>query len=71
MAWKQISEYASTELKRHSYVNYDVDQECYFVDFYQDDNYITSERYPGKSIHFAEDAAENYAIGILNVPQTA
>ena len=47
MAWKQISEYASVYLKRHSYVNYDVDQECYFVDFYQDDNYVTSERYPG------------------------
>lgn len=70
MAWKEVSEHIGAYLKRHAYVNYDMDEECYFIDFYQDDNYITSERYPGKSIHFAEDAAENYATGILNVPQT-
>ena len=39
----------------------------YGCDFYKDGVLIASELYAGKSIHFAESAAENYVDGIKQI----
>ena len=39
----------------------------YGCDFYNDGVLIATELYAGKSIHFAESAAENYVDGIKQI----
>ena len=37
----------------------------YFVLYFDEKgNVIDSEKFPGKSVHYVEDAAENWALGI-------
>lgn len=71
MPWKQVSKHISQDMKKHARVNHDMELDCFFIDFYLDGVYVITERYPGKSRHYAEDAAENYVLGILNVSETA
>jgi hypothetical protein len=57
-----ISEYWSDDkTKRAEVRKYEGD---FFVDFYQGDEYIQTERYINKSQSWAEAAAENYTMGI-------
>ena len=37
----------------------------YVVDLYEDLQLVGTKEYPGKSIHYAESAANNWDIGIL------
>lgn len=39
----------------------------YFVDFYKDDVMIDSRQIEGRSLHYAEDMAENYVNGIIRI----
>jgi hypothetical protein len=39
----------------------------YGCDFYKDGVLIATELYAGKSVHFAESAAENYVDGIKQI----
>ena len=39
--------------------------ELFVVDFYKDGVYYHSIEYPNKSIHYVEEAAENYIHGIF------
>lgn len=41
--------------------------DCYFVDFYKDDVIIDSRRIEDKSLRYAEDVAENFVNGIIQV----
>jgi hypothetical protein len=41
--------------------------DCYFVDFYKDDVIIDSWRIVDKSLRYAEDIAENFVNGIIQV----
>jgi hypothetical protein len=41
--------------------------DCYFVDFYKDDVIIDSRRIEDKSLRYAEDLAENFVNGIIQV----
>lgn len=43
----------------------DNDQDCYFVDFYENDKKVGRINYYGKSSYYAEDAAENYIYGFF------
>ena len=52
-------------------INIDLKACYYFIDFYKDNMYIDTIAYPEKSIHYVEDCAENYTLGILNVSETA
>ncbi len=37
----------------------------YYIDYYDaGGNKVFTETFPGKSIHFVEDAAENWALGV-------
>ena len=63
--WKTISTHWSDDRSRKANVNVDNARCCYFVDYYEEDRFVKSIAYPGKSIHWAEDCAENYTLGIL------
>ena len=65
--WKTISEHYSDDRTKKAIVNVDLKACYYFIDFYDCDIYIDTKSFPEKSIHFVEDAAENYTLGILNV----
>lgn len=49
--------------KAEVFLNNDV----YSIDYYQGDVLLRTEHFQGKSIHFVEDAAENFVVGIKNV----
>lgn len=71
MMWKMISEQYSNDRSRKAIINVDLKACYYFIDFYLNDRYTDTVAYPEKSIHFVEDAAENYCNGLLNVSETA
>lgn len=58
-----IREYFSDDGNRKSVIN--LDKETLSVDFYENGAYISSREFPNKSIHYVEDAAENWILGIL------
>jgi hypothetical protein len=66
-SWKPISEHYSEDKNKKAIVNVDLKACYYFIDFYLEGLYVNSVSYPEKSIHYVEDAAENYVLGILNV----
>jgi hypothetical protein len=66
-----ISEQYSNDRSRKAIINVDLKACYYFIDFYLNDRYTDTVAYPEKSIHFVEDAAENYCNGLLNVSETA
>jgi hypothetical protein len=40
----------------------------YYIEYYRPDgSIITTEHFPNYSIHYVEDAAENWALGIKNL----
>jgi hypothetical protein len=41
--------------------------ETFSVSFYRDDVLVETRKYPENSIYYAEQVAENYVIGILDV----
>jgi len=65
-----ISEYYNDKdmrLKASVYLKND----CYCIDYKKDDSVFKTETYPGKSVHYVEDAAENWALGIKVLNETA
>lgn len=60
----QLSEYVSDSGHRKAVIQ--LVKETLSVDFYENDEYIWTIEYPDKSIHFVEDAAENWTLGIFN-----
>lgn len=42
-----------------------LDNGTYGVEFYQDNELIEYRTFPNKSLRYAEDAAENFTLGIL------
>jgi hypothetical protein len=63
--WENISTHWSDDRARKATVNVDRARCCYFVDYFLNDVFVRSIPYPGKSVHWAEDVAENYTTGIL------
>jgi hypothetical protein len=60
---REISEfYSDDKSKKAVIVKHNTD---YTIDFYRDGKYDHSIMYAGKSLHYVEDAAENYALGIF------
>lgn len=59
---REISEYYSDDKTKKAIVI--SHGEDYSIDFYVNDKYYHSIMYAGKSLRYAEDAAENYALGI-------
>ena len=71
VGWKNISTFWSDDHSKKATVNVDKSTCCYFVDYFIDESCVSTKSYPGKSLYWVEDAAENYTLGILNVQQTA
>jgi len=69
--WKNISTFWSLDHTKKARVNVDGSRCCYFVDYFLDEKHINTIAYPGKSLYWVEDCAENYTLGILNVSETA
>lgn len=65
MATKKITEFEDQNRKAVVYL--DTREECYSVDFYENNSMIGTEQYPNKSIYWAEDCAENWVKGIKKV----
>ncbi len=63
---KFLSEYYSDNNHKKAVVGYSRDNECYYIDFYENDTYLCSRWYSHKSQRYVEDAAENYVQDILN-----
>tara|TARA_R110000868_G_scaffold244495_1_gene500815 strand:+ start:146 stop:358 length:213 start_codon:yes stop_codon:yes gene_type:complete len=64
---KQISTYfkEGTDLKSRAEVVFDSDNTVYNIEYYNLQGLIFhTESFPGKSVHYVEDAAENWALGI-------
>jgi hypothetical protein len=63
---REISRYyADRNIKSYASVKYDIMSDIYWVEYYDaDENLLVKELYPGKSLQFIEDAAENWALGI-------
>lgn len=57
-----ISEYVSDDRKLKAQVH-KIEGE-FHVDYFEDDKFVVTEGYPGKSQSWAEAAAENYTMGI-------
>jgi hypothetical protein len=57
-----ISEYVSDDKTKKAEVH--KSDGSFHVDFFEDDNYIMTEKYINKSQSWAEAAAENYTMGI-------
>ena len=63
-----ISEYNSTDgygSKKKAIVS--KDNKGYEIDFYENEEYVHSVYYTDKSLHYVEDAAENYVQGFTNI----
>ena len=63
--WETISTVWSDDRSRKANVNVDRARCCYFVDFFINEACVNSKVYPGKSLRWAEDCAENFTLGIL------
>ena len=64
---KILSEFYDRENNKKAVVGLIIEPQVYYVDFYEDDNIIETRTFPGKSLHYVEDAAENYIFGILQL----
>lgn len=62
---KIISKFWSDDKRKKSVV-YESNS-VLMVDFFYDEYPIAVRHFKGKSIHYAEDAAENYTLGILQL----
>ena len=65
VGWKNISTFWSDDHSKKATVNVDKATCCYFVDYFIDECFERSVSYPGKSLYWVEDCAENYTQGIL------
>lgn len=61
---KQITQFVSEDKSKVS-IAFQLDSGTYGMDLYQYDRLIRTTYFPNHSIHFVEDAAENYVMGIL------
>ena len=68
---KVLSEFWSDDRYKKALVFVDANTQCYFVEFYDVHlsglKIVDTISFPGKSLRYAEDAAENFTLGILNV----
>jgi hypothetical protein len=72
---KVLSTFWSNDLYKKALVFVDANTQCYFVECYDVHlsglKIVNTLSFPGKSLRYAESAAENYTLGILNVSETA
>lgn len=61
-----ICSYHSDDKTRKAEVMHDIPSGLFYVNYYLNDKLFLGEYYPGKSVHWASDCAENYALGIKN-----
>ena len=45
------------------------EEKIYVVDLFEDDKLVERRELPGKSIHYAQDVAENWETGIIPTPE--
>ena len=62
MKTKILSEHFSDDGSRHATIK--LVDEHFVIDFYLDNKYYHTIEFQNKSIHYAEEAAENWALGI-------
>jgi len=62
-----LSEFYSDDKEKKAIIQFDLNTQVYWVDYYKENKLLLSLPYIDKSIHYVEDAAENYCNGILNV----
>jgi len=66
-----LSEFYSDDKEKNAKIVFDANTQVYWVDYYKEGKLLLSLPYVDKSIHYVQDAAENFCNGILNVPETA
>jgi len=63
MMKNKLSEYYSDDMTNKAVV---IEHDGrYLIDFYENNSYNHTIMYNDKSLHYVEDAAENYALGIF------
>jgi len=68
---KVLSEFWSDDHYKKALVCVDIKTQCYFIECYDVHmsglKIVDTISFPGRSLRYAEDAAENFTLGILNV----
>jgi len=68
---KVLSEFWSDDNYKKALVCVDAKTQCYFIECYDVHlsglKIVDTISFPGRSLRYAEDAAENFILGILNV----
>ena len=67
MASKILSEFYSDDKTEKALVGVPPENQCYFVDFYENNIFLSARWFPGNSLRYVEDAAENYTLGIMKL----
>jgi hypothetical protein len=71
MMSKVLSEFWSDDNYKKALVCVDAKTQCYFIECYDVHlsglKIVDTISFPGRSLRYAEDAAENFILGILNV----
>ena len=64
---KEISTYYKDDNKGKAVVFVNTKEELTFVNYYDEtDQFIKTTEFPDKSLRYAEDAAENWALGYMD-----
>jgi hypothetical protein len=63
MANSILTEYANDDRSRVAILK--VNNDTFSVDFYQNEEYYHTTEYVSKSIHFVQNVAENYVLGVF------
>ena len=59
-----LSEHYNEDKTKKAVVGVNMKTHCYHVEYWSDGKYSGMEFYPGKSVHWAIDCAENWVLGI-------
>lgn len=72
MTVRTISEWETSDNRGKAVIKYNSKEECFLIDYYDDVGHrFYSEEFPDKSLHYVEDAAENWTLGIKKLDMEA
>lgn len=67
---RKISTYYTDDNKGYCNVILNLKTEMFYIEYYDSNNKLFfSEEFPNKSLHYVEDAAENWALGIKKLEE--
>jgi hypothetical protein len=69
---RKIATYHAEDNKGRCDVMLDLKDEMFFIEYYDNNGKMFfTEEFPNKSIHYVQDAAENWSVGIKKLEENA